>query len=68
MDSSEMEDIIREVGWTPIRRKRRNNRLYLYAARRSGAVVKERYVGAVSSIQEMSPEQFRTLLLKKSVS
>ena len=65
MDSSEMEDIIRQTGWIPIRRARRNNRAYLYVSKRQGGKMIERYVGAFSKVQEMSTEQFRTLLLAK---
>lgn len=64
-DSSEMEDIIKQAGWTPIKRTRRNNRVFLYVSRRQGAKKIERYVGAISTVEVMSIEQFRTLLLAK---
>lgn len=65
MDSSEMEDIIRQAGWTPIQRTRRNNLVYLYASRRYGGKKVERYMGSLSKVKSMSTEQFRTLLLDK---
>lgn len=64
MDSSEMEDIIKQVGWTPIKRIRWKS-TFLYVSRRQGAKKVERYVGPVSKVEEMSSEQFRTLLLAK---
>ncbi len=58
MESSEMEDVIRGAGWTPIQRKRRKQgRIYVYAAQRIGGKVVERYIAPLSRIETMTQEQ-----------
>ena len=58
MDRLEMEEVIRSAGWTPVWRKRRKHGLiYIYAARRRGGKVVERYIAPLSRIDAMTSEQ-----------
>lgn len=67
MDSSEMEAIVKAAGWIPIKRKRRN-RVYLYASKRRSGKMEEHYVGPLSKVEAMTSEQFKALLQKKIAS
>ncbi len=65
MTKEEMENIIKEAGWTPHLRKRYNT-VYLYVARRESGKLREVYLKPVNEAQEMSPEAFTDFLKTKT--
>jgi len=56
MDERELVSFLKACGWTLHKRKRNKGVQYLYAARRKGTKVKERYIAPFSRLEELTEE------------
>ncbi len=56
MDERELVSFLRERGWTLHKLKRNRGVQYLYAARREGTKVKERYIAPLSRLSELTED------------
>lgn len=62
MEYHEMEEVIKQEGWTVHPLKRRNKgKIYIYAARRGH---KHRYIAPASKIESMTREEILAILRK----
>ncbi len=57
MDEQELVALLKSHGWMYKRRIRRKGKLYIYARRRSGARMEERYLAPLRNLDQLTHEQ-----------
>jgi hypothetical protein len=57
MDEQELASLLRAHGWSYIKRLRRNGTPYIYARKRKGAGIKERYIAPLSRLDRLTSEE-----------
>jgi len=57
MDEQELVALLKSHGWMYKRRIRRKGKLYIYARRRSGARMEERYLAPLRNLDQLTREQ-----------
>ncbi len=67
MTQEEVRTIMKSQGWTYQERRRRSlGTKYIYARRRQGTVIVERYICPLSQLNVLTEEQLKTKLVPQS--
>ncbi len=64
MNEQALASLLKAYGWSYIRRLRRKGTPYIYARKRDGASIKERYITPLSRLERLTPEQVINKLQK----
>ena len=62
MTEQEVKDVVRKCGWSYLLRTRRGKRNYIYAARKVAGKREEKYIGALTSLEELTTERLKRIL------
>lgn len=57
MNVETVKKIITDTGWSPVERTRRKGTPYLYARKRAGSQIEERYIAPLSKLATMSEQE-----------
>lgn len=67
MNEQELASLLRSHGWSYIRRLRRKGTPYIYARKREGTGIKERYIAPLSRLDRLTSEEVINTLQQGNV-